>query len=283
MRTGRKEHVILPIKGIMQVMKNKEKLLAILVSATIVLVMLMTGCEGLPDTGVEDLETEGFISYAMTYYEAYGDEGPEALQSAKFYYLLAIVTNNSDHLVKMAVLTPVAYDKDGNEIKNAFGFISFTDETMSKYKEDKASTVVEYIGAGDRALAFGCFKLADGIDEPARVEWKIDKVYTATGDITSYVGIESSVDEYGASYTITNNSDKDLENVAAELLVVDTDGRFDPSGYQSFDYADEETGEPETLAPGESYEGYIDFALYGIPHGEGSRAELFAKHYDVFD
>ncbi len=264
-------------------MKNKEKLFVLLVSATIVLVMLMAGCKGLPDTGHEDLKTEGFMSHAMTYKEAYRDEGPKDLQSAKFYYLMAIVTNNSDHLLKMAVLKPVAYDKDGNEIRNAFSSIYYTDDTMSEYEEDKASTVVEYIGAGDRGLAGGCFKLAEGIDEPERVEWKIDKFYTATGDITSYVGIEYSVDENGASYKITNNSDKDLENVGAELLVIDKDGRIAPDGWLILDYADEETGESRTLAPGESYEDYIEFTLYGIQYGEGSRAELFAEHYDTFN
>ena len=75
--------------------------------------------------------------------------------------------------------------------------------------ENSRSRLFSWLGLyaddkGDPLIDFSC--TSSGI-KYAIITIKQKGVYDSAGDITSCVGIESSVDEEGASYKITNNSD----------------------------------------------------------------------------
>lgn len=251
-------------------MKRIIKLLSagLLVAATL---MLLAGCQGSAEQAAESFGIDGYMSHIISgdkRWEYWENQGiPDDLYSFEYIEVAAVVTNNSDDMYKYLVLTPVAYDAEGNRMEDVFTEITFTDESMDSYEEQAPTNVVSDIGAGERSFASTTYKLAEGAEEPDHIEWEISKAIKVNTDNTS-LGLEvsSSDDNGGIHFTVTNNSDTDYDNVSTAVIFIDDDGYIPDDGVLEMSYQDED-GEPKTLQAHASYDEYIEYDVWGLPRG----------------
>ena len=252
--------------------KDRIRILLSAVLLIAALLMLLTGCGGSAEEAAQNFEIEGYMTHTIPgdkHWEFWGSEGiPEELYSFSYIQAAAVVTNNSGDMYKYVVLSPVAYDADGNRMEDVFTEIQFEDESMDSYKEVEPSNVVSDVGAGERSFSTNTYKLADGAEEPDHIEWEVTKAIKVNGENTSF-GLEasSSEDSGGVHFTVTNNSDTDYDLIDTAVIFIDDDGYIAEDGVWEMNYLNEDETEPETLKAHESYDEYVGFDEWGLPRG----------------
>ena len=189
------------------------------------------------------------------------------------------MTNNTDKLYWLIVLTPVAYDKEGNEIEDAFIDGYFEDDALTEFKKVDPYVVAMNIGAGETVMAEEQFMLAEGIEEPDHIEWKIDKKVKKNTESPSF-GLEvtdMSYSEGEISCTVSNNSDNDYSRIDIDVLLLDEDGYLVPSLPIGGEYLDEDTMEPKPVPAHTSFSYYEDLNIWDLKDGLPANAEVYVS------
>lgn len=265
-------------------MRKARNLICIGIILT-VMIVLMAGCSDRgSNLGSDDeFEIKGYMSHALSYEVAHIGRPPEeGFENEKFCNAAAVVTNNTDKLYWLIVLTPVAYDKEGNEIEDAFIDGYFEDDALTEFKKVDPYVVAMNIGAGETVMTEEQFMLAEGIEEPDHIEWKIDKKIEKKTESPT-MGLEVTDMSYSGgelSCTVNNNSDNDYSRIDIDVLLLDEDGYLVPGLPIGGEYLDEDTMEPIPVPAHTSFSYYEDLNIWDLKDGLPANAEVYVSVAD---